>query len=213
MSHKNITQRDWIMENSMVKIICPFCGQEYDVAESYLGHKVECDCGEKFIAEEARKKCPMCGEKILLSAKKCKHCGEIFGIQSSEKTRCIEPSKAPVSVTNAPKIPETYYPLITIAYIGFAFTGLAILLLFAGLNEQYFQGFGAMLFLPGILLILIGFMKKNVRCSCGYDGELKVRGGSFGCFFLLLLFGILPGLLYLIICQNRYFCPACGREI
>lgn len=191
-------------QDDMVKIICPSCGQEYDVSESYIGQKVECDCGKKFIAEEAHKRCPMCGEKILLSAKKCKHCGEKFGIQRSEKTQRIKSVQAPTTV---PKIPEIYYPLKKMTY-----SGVVVMLLSLPV-ASYSISMAGVIFMAGVLLVLVGWSKTNVKCSCGYDGGVKVRGGSFGCLFLLLLLGILPGLIYLIVCRNRYFCPACGREI
>ena len=215
-------------QDDMIKIICPSCGQEYDVSESYIGQKVECDCGKKFIAEEAHKRCPMCGEKILLSAKKCKHCGEKFGIQRSEKTQRIKSVQAPTTVPkipktyyqtggtaiktqpptmNVPKIPEIYYPLKKMTY-----SGVVVMLLSLPI-ASYSISMAGVIFMAGVLLVLVGWSKTNVKCSCGYDGGVKVRGGSFGCLFLLLLLGILPGLIYLIVCRNRYFCPACGREI
>jgi len=213
-----------------MKIKCPSCGQEYDIDETYIGHKVECACGTKFIAEEAQKRCPMCGEKILISAKKCRYCGEYLVANAGAKTvntptsttvvpkipetQRVKTVKPPTPATIVPKIPETYYPLITAAYIGFAMVGIAILLLLSGIGDPIIRSGVAGLFIfPGILLILVGFVQKNVRCSCGYDGKIKIRGGSIGCLILLLLFGILPGLIYLIVCRNRYFCPACGREI
>lgn len=202
-------------QDSMIKITCPSCGQEYDVSETYIGQKVECACGTKFIAEEAQKRCPMCGEKILISAKKCRYCGEYLVDNAAHgKTQRVKTVKPPTPATIVPKIPETYYPLITVAYIGFAMVGIAILLLLSGIGDPIIRwGFAGLFIFPGILLILVGFVQKNVRCSCGYDGKIKIRGGSVGCLILLLLFGILPGLIYLIVCRNRYFCPACGREI
>ena len=201
-------------KSNTAKIVCPSCGQEYDIEDTYIGHKVECACGTKFIAKEAQKRCPMCCEKILISAKKCRYCGEyLVGNAAHSKTQRVKPVKAPTVATIVPKIPETYYPLITVAYIGFAMVGIAILLLLSGIENQYIRSGAGLLILPGILLILVGFVQKNVRCSCGYDGEVKVLGGSWGCLLLLLFIGILPGLIYLIVCSNRYFCPACGREI
>ncbi len=202
-------------ESNTIKMMCPSCGQEYDIDETYIGHKVECACGTKFIAEEAQKRCPMCGEKILISAKKCRYCGEYLVDNAAHcKTQRVKTVKPPTPATIVPKIPETYYPLITVAYIGFAMVGIAILLLLSGIGDPIIRsGFAGLFIFPGILLILVGFVQKNVRCSCGYDGKIKIRGGSIGCLILLLLFGILPGLIYLIVCRNRYFCPACGREI
>lgn len=205
-------------QDSMIKITCPSCGQEYDVSETYIGQKVECGCGTKFIAEEAQRRCPMCGEKVLLSAQKCKHCGEKFGIQSSKKMQRIESVQAPA--INVPKIPETYYPSKKMTYVGSVMILLSLLVTFC---QSFFHinSFlsGLSMWTVGILaclgtfFILIGCSQTNVRCSCGYDGAVKVRGGSLGCLFLLLCIGILPGLIYLIVCRNRYFCPACGREI
>jgi|GEM_PF-5026698 len=216
-------------ESNTIKIMCPSCGQEYNIDETYIGHKVECACGTKFIAEEAQKRCPMCGEKILISAKKCRYCGEYLVANADAKTvntptsttvvpkipetQRVKTVKPPTPATIVPKIPETYYPTITAAYIGFAMVIPTILLLLSDIENQYVRTGSGLLLLPGILLILVGFAKKNVRCSCGYDGAVKVRGGSLGCLFLLLCIGILPGLIYLIVCRNRYFCPACGREI
>ena len=34
-----------------MKILCPYCNQEYEVDSSLVGHKVECVCGYKWIVE------------------------------------------------------------------------------------------------------------------------------------------------------------------
>lgn len=39
------------------------------------------------IMEEAKKRCPYCGEEILAVAKKCKHCGEWLPDEATEKPK------------------------------------------------------------------------------------------------------------------------------
>lgn len=51
--------------------------------------------------------------------------------------------------------------------------------------------------------------------NCGYRGEGKKVGGNNGCLILILLcFGILPGILYLLFCPRKgVVCPKCGVRI
>ena len=74
-----------------MKLHCPHCGQKYEIDDSCIGKRAECEiCHNDFkieqpidaIAQELEamqfKNCPYCGEKILSVAKKCKHCGEFL---------------------------------------------------------------------------------------------------------------------------------------
>lgn len=52
--------------------------------------------------------------------------------------------------------------------------------------------------------------------NCNYRGLARAKGGPNGCvFFLLLLLGILPALIYYLICgkEKRVICPKCGVKI
>lgn len=63
-----------------------------------------------------------------------------------------------------------------------------------------------------------GTMDEFVICpnpNCQYRGPGKKVGGSNGCLILVLLcLGILPGLLYLMLCEKKgVACPQCGMRI
>lgn len=51
--------------------------------------------------------------------------------------------------------------------------------------------------------------------NCGYKGKGKESGGKSGCLLIiLLLFGILPGILYLLFAGSKSIvCPKCGCKI
>lgn len=61
--------------------------------------------------------------------------------------------------------------------------------------------------------------KRQIICPnphCGFRGEGRVEGSSSGCLILVLLcFGVLPGILYLLFCgqHNSVICPRCGMRI
>lgn len=69
-----------------MKIKCKICGREYEVDRSFIGQKVQCECGYDWVVaspssgssatSEKTKRCPFCGEKILFIANKCRFCGE-----------------------------------------------------------------------------------------------------------------------------------------
>jgi hypothetical protein len=52
--------------------------------------------------------------------------------------------------------------------------------------------------------------------NCGFRGEVEPQGGTDGCLFaVLLFFGIIPGILYILICggMHKIICPKCGMRI
>ena len=61
--------------------------------------------------------------------------------------------------------------------------------------------------------------KRQIICpnpNCGFRGEGRSEGSSSGCLILVLLcFGVLPGILYLLFCGQRdsLICPRCGMRI
>jgi len=62
------------------------------------------------------------------------------------------------------------------------------------------------------------FMRKPIICpnaNCGYKGPAKKKSrGSSIVFIVLLMFGILPGILYAVFRSGyRYECPQCGIAI
>ncbi|MCK5849873.1 MAG: PH domain-containing protein [Kiritimatiellae bacterium] len=97
------------------KISCPHCEQSLEAEKKHIGLQVEClRCLQSFTVEDLsdepaipvlvcscddnvndQKRCPFCGELILVIARKCKHCGEFF-----DKARNTNSGPAP-------SIPET----------------------------------------------------------------------------------------------------------
>ena len=60
--------------------------------------------------------------------------------------------------------------------------------------------------------------KNQIICpnvNCGYQGSPKrISRGNLLIGLLLLLFGVVPGLLYFAIMRGyRYYCPKCGLQI
>lgn len=52
--------------------------------------------------------------------------------------------------------------------------------------------------------------------NCGFRGKVQQTGSSSGCLLLVLLvFGVLPGILYLLFCGSPggVICPKCGMRI
>lgn len=51
--------------------------------------------------------------------------------------------------------------------------------------------------------------------NCGYRGKGVRTDGTSGCLFMLFLcIGVVPGLLYLILCgKPEIICPKCGMKI
>lgn len=55
----------------------------------------------------------------------------------------------------------------------------------------------------------------NRKClACGFTGQMKTWLGNYGgaqfIAFILLLFWIIPGLIFIVIYWNKYKCPQCG---
>ena len=94
-----------------IKIVCPHCSKSYEIGSEHVGKTVRCDsCKTEFpisgsvITGTAQdmKTCPMCGEKILATARKCRYCGEylakdgtsyIINITRFEKQNSVRPKE------------------------------------------------------------------------------------------------------------------------
>lgn len=60
--------------------------------------------------------------------------------------------------------------------------------------------------------------RREIICpnpNCGYTGyPMKKEKGSLFMFLFLLLFGVVPGLIYLIFKSGYYYiCPKCGIKV
>lgn len=74
------------------------------------------------------------------------------------------------------------------------------------------------LFAVGIIFFWVGLAmsfsdnKFLLTCDhCGYSGSPERSGGpSLILFLLLLLFGIIPGIVYLLVVHEKRSCPNCG---
>ena len=73
-----------------MNIQCPECLEIYEAPECENGKKAKCvDCGCFFMIDPKiplKKRCPACGEIILMIAQKCRFCGEYL----SDENKLIE---------------------------------------------------------------------------------------------------------------------------
>ncbi len=141
-----------------MKIKCPACKAEYEMAENQVDKKFICsNCNTKFIirgqefpiqatdmktsveiVNDLRKHCPFCDELISVNAKKCKHCGEFLdtGIHKNE-TPVIINNNINNIVNRSTKSRGTYIILAIFLgllgihnfYAGYTVTGLIQLVL------------------------------------------------------------------------------------
>ena len=84
-------------EQIEIKVRCSGCGNDFMSPAYHGGKKTKCpSCGQAIsisLQDRETKKCPMCSEEILVTAKKCKHCGEVLEFSSIEKTEAKDDNK------------------------------------------------------------------------------------------------------------------------
>ncbi len=92
---------------------------------------------------------------------------------------------------------------------------LGVFGLFAAGKGQYFPVFVLALTMGLVgVIIPLGRNKIILNCPCGYQGDALITGANIITAIILFLLGIIPGLLYLLICgPSRKRCPKCGREV
>lgn len=72
--------------------------------------------------------------------------------------------------------------------------------------------------IAGVLLTFNDRAKNKIICqnqNCGFRGVGKASGGKdIGIFLILCLFGIIPGIIYIIWpSPKKLVCPNCGMQV
>jgi predicted RNA-binding Zn-ribbon protein involved in translation (DUF1610 family) len=147
---------------------------------------------------ETTKKCPACAEEIQSAAVKCRFCGTILA--SPEWQRAVLHWRSLSETART-----AYWESLTPA------------------QRETFNSVNSVLTVPGVATAIptvqtAGATGEIIICpnpGCGYQGPPKrvARGNTaVGC--LLLLFFIVPGILYFMFKSGyRYICPRCGLQI
>ena len=95
-----------------MKIHCPACNAEYEVEESAVGRRVQCECGHKWEIqpEKMKTQCPKCKiifeteEKAVGQWVKCPECGgEWCVLSAEEEKRLIEAEKQNAAIEEKQK--------------------------------------------------------------------------------------------------------------
>lgn len=146
--------------------------------------------------------CPDCAGIVSKRAVACPHCG------------------ARLAAANViPSTPQVDYQA-QMAHAYRAYPGPSLIFILIGMATTV-NGLAGQLHLAvpfiGVMVMLFGLAllsSRYVNCGrCGRRGPAKVSGGSGGTAVVLLLLGIVPGILYMLLCPARYSCRFCGNDV
>lgn len=154
-------------------------------------------------AESRTTTCPDCAGIVSKRAVACPHCGARLAAAN------VIPS-APQPVDYQAQMAHAYraytIPALIFIIIGTVTTAIGL----AGQLHFAVPFIGVMVLLFGLALL----SSRYVNCGrCGRRGPAKVSGGSGGTAIILLLLGIVPGVLYMLLCPARYSCRFCGNDV
>ena len=93
--------------------------------------------------------------------------------------------------------------------VGVIITIASVIFTIATFPEILALLFGAVFFVLG--LTLIG--ARKIHCGrCGYVGSPRVEGGSTTVALFLFCFFLIPGIIYVALNGNRYYCRKCNQQ-
>lgn len=150
-------------------------------------------------AESRTTTCPDCAGVVSKRAVACPHCGARLAAAN-----VIPSTPQPVDYANqAARINRPY------SIAGVIIAVIGVILTIATFPEILGLLFGGFWFLLGIAV----FNMRKIHCGrCGYVGSPRVEGGSTLLAIFLLAFFIIPGIIYIALNQNRYFCRKCNQQ-
>lgn len=179
---------------------CPHCSKGIKAEEQWSGQTADCpSCGNQIVilspmpsSDQQTKliQCEDCGKTISRNAEMCPKCG----------------ARNKLAVTPA-------------SYIRYHLWKQALILSASGICIVIVNGF----FMHFSLLSLLGFIMffsgvvistfRKLKCNkCGYDGTPLVKGTNIVALLILFCLGILPGILYILLCPTKYYCKNCGEQ-
>jgi hypothetical protein len=145
---------------------------------------------------------------IQPEAIKCRYCGAMLDPQAKE-VQAFQNSPHCILVTHPDKARYTVLAVICAVFM------IGCIIGFISELPNPNLGVAVLAFLFLLLTLWCNSKIHNaIKCPCGYYGEPNEKGGTIGCLFIvLLIFGIIPGILYLLFAgESRKTCPKCGRE-
>ena len=149
---------------------------------------------------EDTKKCPMCGEEILVIAKKCKHCGEIL---EDNKTSSLigdleelrEKNKKRYSGSNEKLKKYLLWRVVPTIVGAFVLLIISNLIFGESVTPKIFSTIGVIAFLLGVVLFLVSLINPSwVKVEGRMQGFISFVGGGLGvCFLFIILSATISG--------------------
>ncbi|WP_288594149.1 hypothetical protein [uncultured Victivallis sp.] len=192
-----------------MKTQCPHCNQFYDVENRLCDSIVKCEnCGQEFVVE------PL---------KEVKRIKSVRG-GSYQQSANVSAKHARINLKNLVAI-TVFWIILAPAWFFIcreSYDGWR-----AGAPDMFWRGMGILAIITAIAVIFelvkgIGGEKTEkegfIICpnpNCHYQGQGKREGSTSGILLVLLLcFGILPGILYLLFAgKPGIICPRCGMRV